>query len=128
MTSQNTPERTATNATSSSFRRKLTNGDYGLGKTFWLAWFLPVWILGAFVDALLEVATGTGAIAFGLVVFGLYSAYFVCASVWTWRAANKHPSGWATTAKVWIVLNVGAAVAAVLFFGVGVVLTFVPEA
>lgn len=126
MPSQDNPERTTTNATSSSFWRKLTNGDYGLGKTFWLAWFLPIWILGAFVDALLEVATVTGAIALGLIVFGLYSAYFGCASVWTWRAANKRPSGWATTAKVWIGLNVGAAVAAVLFFAV--VLTFFPEA
>ena len=126
MPSQNTPARTTANATRSSFWPKLINGDYGLGKTFWLAWFLPLWFLGALMDVLMEFGTGTGVIALGLAMGLLYSAYFGCASVWAWRAANKHPSGWATTAKVWIGLSVGAALAAVLFFGV--VLTFFPEA
>ena len=127
MSSQDALELAPTNATNgSNFWRKLTKGDYGLGKTFWLAWFLPYWILGAFVDVVLAVGAETGAIVLGLTVFGLYAAYFGCASVWTWRAANKHPSGWATTAKVWIGLNVGAAVAAVLVFGV--ILIFFPEA
>ena len=113
-------------AQDSGFWRRLTAGDHGLGKTFWLAWFLPVWFGGALLDGALEFVAGTGALVLGRGGAVLYLVYFGLATVWTWRAANKNPGGWAIAAKVWLGLNVAVAVLGALF--VVFVLPLVPEA
>lgn len=103
------PERPNTHRSSgTSFWERLTKGDLGLAKTFWLVWFLPNWILGTVSQAAVSMAAyrGSGTLGFALLMLGVYIAYFILTSVWTWRAANKSPSGWAIAAKIWIGFNV----------------------
>ena len=100
---------------------RLTTGDYGLAKTFWLAWFIPNWLLGAVVEVF-GVMTGyairaavtpevaTTAFMVLLAPLGLWLAYFGFSSFWTWRAAGKHPNGWAMVAKIWISISAGTLV------------------
>ena len=107
MSNDNASEpRTTVQANGASVWSKLTSGDYSLARTFWLVWFIPLWISGAFLNVAATMSSAIGEAWFGFVLLGVYFAYFGFASLWTWRAANKHPSGWATTAKIWIGLNV----------------------
>ena len=57
MPNNNASQPSTTGQSNASFWSKLTNGDYSLAKTFWLAWLIPLWIAGAFLDVVVGIAS-----------------------------------------------------------------------
>lgn len=99
---------------STAFFRKHFNGDYSLGRSYWVntllvSLFAPA--LGLLVFPLLQdlPARYSSAALLGLTVLGL--VIWVWAISGTWASANKHvdrggKQGWATAAKLVIVLSI----------------------
>tara|TARA_R110002110_G_scaffold331227_1_gene542412 strand:- start:1773 stop:3305 length:1533 start_codon:yes stop_codon:yes gene_type:complete len=98
-----------------AFFRKHYNGDYSLGRSYWVNTFLVV-LFAPIVGALLlpwlienfRAQYGSGAFLF-ITLLGI--AAWLWAIAGTWASANKHTSrggkqGWATAAKVMIILGV----------------------
>lgn len=86
-----------------SFFEKLSNGDFGLTKTFWL--------YGVLICLLLKLLlVPTIFMSFGLFVIGiiLISAYHLILSMGVWQASNKYqgPILWPISAKVIVILFV----------------------
>lgn len=83
------------------FFSKLSNGDFGLAKTYWLYWVL-VGFVWNFAFQLIESPVF-------LIVVGLAAmTYQVVVIMGTWRAAEKYEGSkfWAVLAKIVVVLGV----------------------
>ncbi len=97
-----------------AFFRKHWNGDYSLGRSYWINTFLVSLVAPTLALILLPAlqelpARYSSAAVLGLTVLGL--AVWTWALSGTWASANKHVQrggrqGWATAAKVAIVLGI----------------------
>jgi len=97
-----------------AFFRKHLNGDYSLGRSYWLNTFLVLLFapaLGLILAPLLQdlPARYSSAAVLALTVLGLLA--WVWAISGTWASANKHvqrggKGGWASAAKLMIVLGI----------------------
>lgn len=97
-----------------AFFRKHLNGDYSLGRSYWLNTFLVLLFapaLGLILAPLLQdlPARYSSAAVLALTVLGLLA--WVWAISGTWASANKHVQrggkwGWASAAKLMIVLGI----------------------
>ena len=97
-----------------AFFRKHLNGDYSLGRSYWVNTFLVLLFapaLGLILAPLLQdlPARYSSAAVLALTVLGLLA--WVWAISGTWASANKHvqrggKGGWASAAKVIIVLGI----------------------
>ncbi len=83
------------------FFGKLTRGDFGLAKTYWL-----FGVLVGLVVNIISVGIGSS-VAFTLLVVA-YTAYETPVLIGIWRASDKYqgPSVWAVLAKIAVVLGV----------------------
>lgn len=84
---------------SGGFFTKLTNGDYGLPRTFWL--------FGVLVDVIVGIAARTIESTAAVVIFVLvYAAYRVLVLMGVWQAAGRYaePKIWPVLAKIAVVL------------------------
>jgi hypothetical protein len=97
------------------FFKKLSDGDFGLAKTYWLYGIL-VSIGAQIVMAVVEMSESVALIIIiSLVMFG----YFVFQIIGVWNASNRY-----TGSKIWAVLAKISAVLSVLglILGLGVLL------
>ena len=121
MSRENNDDSPKGNLADARFWARLRRGDYGLPKTFWLAWFIPVWLLGFAIEVattiMVRLADTTTelvvAFAAALIQMGIYLTYYTLSSIWTWRAARKHPNRWALVAKIVIGMHSGTLVVSV---------------
>ena len=84
--------------TRKGFFSALSNGDFGLAKTYWL--------YGVVVGFIANIVAGLITNTKGLVVFLLlYSAYQILVLVGVWRASDKYqgPSVWTVLAKIMVI-------------------------
>ena len=129
---RNTKSPTANQTDDARFWTRLRSGDFGLPKTFWLAWFLPTWLLGFLVETAatitLQIADTTTEVVVAFVAvhlqIGVYLTYFALSSIWTWRAARKHPTGWALVAKIVIGVQAGTLLVGVAVYSLVLILGF----
>jgi hypothetical protein len=86
--------------TEKGFFGKLSNGDYGLAKTYWLYGVL----VGFVVNIEMKPITSIGLL---VIVMLAYTAYEIPVVMGTWRAANKYEGSkvWAVLAKIAVVLG-----------------------
>lgn len=98
-----------------AFFRKHYNGDYMLARSYWVNTLLVSLFAPVFGFMLLPWLNENFPARYGSAGFLFVTAFGVCAWFWavagTWASANKHvqrggQSGWATAAKVMIVLGV----------------------
>ena len=97
-----------------AFFRKHLNGDYSLGRSYWVNTFLVLLFapaLGLILAPLLQdlPARYSSAAVLALTVLGLFT--WIWAISGTWASANKHVQrggrgGWASAAKLMIVLGI----------------------
>lgn len=82
------------------FFSKLSSGDFGLAKTYWLYGV----VAGIVINLVIQVVPSIGAIA---VVLALATVYQVMVLVGIWRAANRYQGRkvWAILAKIATVLG-----------------------
>lgn len=85
---------------SDGFFSKLSRGDYGLAKTYWLYGVL----VGVVVNIVFSIVKSPGIIAIAMLA---YIAYGVPVIMGIWRAATKYtgPKIWAVLAKIACVLG-----------------------
>ena len=127
---KNTESPTANQLDDARFWIKLRRGDYGLPKTFWLAWFIPIWLLAFAIEiatiAMVRLADTTTEVTAAsvatLIQMGIYLTYFTLSSIWTWRAARKHPNRWGLVAKIVIGVQAGIYVVGVTAFALVLIL------
>lgn len=82
------------------FFGKLSNGDFGLAKTYWQYGVL----VGFVVNISTKAITSIGLLAMVMLV---HFAYFIPLAMGTWRAANKYEGSkiWAVLAKIATILG-----------------------
>jgi hypothetical protein len=82
------------------FFGKLSNGDFGLAKTYWLYGVLA----GFIVNIAMKPITSIGLL---VCVMLAYTAYAIPVIMGTWRAANKYKGSkiWEILAKIAVVLG-----------------------
>ena len=109
MMSENTEKSVPNN--DKGFISKLSNGDFGLAKTYWLYGV----VVGFVVQLVMKSITSIGLL---LIVMLAYTAYEIPVIIGTWHAADKYkgPKVWAILAKIATV--VGAIMLAVGLFAV----------
>lgn len=84
------------------FFQKLSNGDFGLAKTYWLYGVL----VGSVLNLALNFVTSSKLWGFLLLVL-VYTAYEIPRLMGTWRAANRYEGRklWAILAKISTILS-----------------------
>ncbi|MCX8146793.1 MAG: zinc ribbon domain-containing protein, partial [Azovibrio sp.] len=103
--SSSTPPPTDVSAESSDgFFAKLSRGDFGLARTYWLYGVLVGVIVNIVVDIVFSIIKSPGFLAIALLA---YTAYEVPVIMGIWRAATKYtgPKIWAVLAKIACVLG-----------------------
>ena len=80
--------------TKKNFFGKLSNGDFGLAKTYWLYGVLVGFVVKIAIEPITSIALLT-------IVALTHSAYAIPLILGTWRAANKYEG-----LKIWAVLEV----------------------
>tara|TARA_Y100000389_G_C17339016_1_gene452271 strand:- start:79 stop:990 length:912 start_codon:yes stop_codon:yes gene_type:complete len=82
------------------------NGDESMSKTFWL--------YCVFISAVVAVVFGTLSALYGFIFFIVPVIYIIWSNIGLWNSSNKYRElklkkkqtyGWATTAKVYVILN-----------------------
>lgn len=86
--------------TEKGFFGKLSNGDFGLAKTYWLYGVL----VGFVLNIAMKPITSIGLL---VIVMLAYTAYEIPVIMGVWRAANKYEGSkfWAVLAKISVVLG-----------------------
>jgi hypothetical protein len=86
--------------TEKGFFGNLSNGDFGLAKTYWLYGVL----VGFVVNIAMTPITSIGLL---IIVMLAYTAYEIPVIMGTWRAAKKYEGSkiWAVLAKIAVVLG-----------------------
>ena len=96
--------------------KKIFNGDLSLVKTFWLVFFVGTGILNVIsivIEMNFDIMGEVGAF-FSLIFIFIFFIYVIYCYVATWRSATKYAiaskkkkkgTGWATAAKVVVVLS-----------------------
>ena len=86
--------------TAKSFLRKLSRGDFGLAKTYWIYGV----IVGFILNIAMKPITSIGLLA---VIMLVYTAYEILVLMGTWRAADKYEGSkiWAVLAKIAVILG-----------------------
>ncbi len=97
-------QKTSTQSSSGSFFKKLTNGDFGLPKTYWLFGVLGG-LLFIIPFALAAAAESLGALIFVLLASVIYS---LIVAVGIWRASDKYQGAkvWAVLAKIAVIIGI----------------------
>ena len=92
-----------TNADKQGFFNKLSSGDFGLAKTYWVFGVL-VGIAIGILSSILGVFAGIGGI---VCISLLHTIYVIPVALGTWRASNAYSGNkiWAILAKIAIVLG-----------------------
>lgn len=91
------------------FFGKLSNGDFGLAKTYWLYGVL----VGFIVNIAMKPITSIGLLVFVMLA---YTAYEIPVIMGTWRAANKYEGS-----KIWVVLAKIAVVLGAIMLVIGLI-------
>ena len=95
-----------------SFFVKISSGDFGLAKTYWLYW-VPVLLA---VNALMLIMPTTATL---VIVAVAYTAYLIPVVIGVWRAANQYEGQkiWAILATISVVLGIIIIILMLIMFG-----------
>ncbi len=82
------------------FFNKLSNGDFGLAKTFWLYYMLVSVVFNILAKIIVEPI-------FLIIISITFLAYAVTAMIGIWKSANKYEGSkfWSVLAKIMIVIH-----------------------
>ena len=108
--SENRSETSTSITDEKGFFRKLSNGDFGLAKTYWLYGVLVAFVLGFGMKAV-------SSIGLLIILMLIHSAYHILILIGTWRAATKY-QGW----KIWAVLGKIAVVLGIIMLAANLIM------
>lgn len=94
-----------------SFFVKISSGDFGLAKTYWLCW-VPVLLA---VNILMTIMPTTATL---VIVAAAHAAYLIPVVMGVWRAANQYEGQkiWAILATISVVLGIISIVLMLIMF------------
>lgn len=87
------------------FKQRLFNGDFGLAKTFWLFWFIPILFLNI-VECFITTKMTFNQVEAVMIIWSIYCFYFIV------KIPNRR--AWSYVALVVIALNLLVGILAII--------------
>ena len=114
-------------ANKKGFFAKLSSGDYGLVKTFWI-YTVPIWLIFTFVKLILQKMGGVSnaksfyevnemAQAIYVVILLVYTAYKIPLYMGLWRSSNTFTGLklWAILTKIIVIIGIAGIIFSIIF-------------